>query len=117
MIKYLLTLCFLSPMVYSIEPIDYSINVKSPYQSTMDGWRDGFEIGRKYQNSKQKKELHQAKMTQIEREAEYRNELKSIYEEKEIINNDDFQKLLILYPEFTETTLKLKESFGKIKED
>ena len=108
-------ICIISPIAYSIPPVDYSINAKSPYQSAMEGWENGARMAQQAQYAKQQKELHQARLSQIKREEEYRDELKNLYNDKGELNDDSFQKLLILYPEFTDTTLKLKESLESLK--
>ncbi|MCR4530040.1 hypothetical protein [Acinetobacter venetianus] len=114
--NYLFGLCLISPFAYSVPPIDYSINAKSPYQSAMEGWENGARMAQQAQYAKQQKELHQARLAQTKREEEYRGELKNLYN-KGSLNDDSFQKLLILYPEFTDTTLKLKESLGTLKRE
>lgn len=115
--KYLIILCLISSFAYSVPPNDYSINAKSPYQSAMQGWKNGARMAQQAQYAKQQNELHQARLSQIKREEEYRAELKNLYNDKGALNDDSFQKLLILYPEFTDTTLKLKESLGALKRE
>lgn len=54
-------------------PIDYSIDTKSPYDSAMDGWQRGGEMAQQVQNAKQQRELHQARMAQIQKESKLTN--------------------------------------------
>ncbi|AIL76271.1 hypothetical protein IX88_14005 [Acinetobacter baumannii] len=71
--KFLLIFCLVSPLSYSMPPIDYSIDTKSPYDSAMDGWQRGGEMAQQVQNAKQQRELHQARMAQIQKESKLTN--------------------------------------------
>ncbi|WP_332605485.1 hypothetical protein [Acinetobacter sp. ESBL14] len=102
---------------YYNPPYDYSIKTKDASTSAFDGYEQGLRIASQRESAKQQRELHQAKVAQLKRAEEYRDELKNLYTNKGGLSDESYQKLLILYPEFSESTLKLKESLDKLKSE
>lgn len=99
---------------YYNPPHDYTIETKSAFQSSMEGWEAGQKSAMMAQESKRKRELHNAEMAKIKREDDYRAELRRFSDKPETLTNENLMKIMILYPEFNETTLKLKESLDKL---
>lgn len=94
------------------QPYDYSINAKDPIKSSSEGFNSGFSMAKSAQISRQEREERQAK---IKRQDEYRNDLKKAYEDYKSHDDDSFQKLIIAYPEYADTTLKVQESITNLK--
>lgn len=118
---FILTIGILSSSIYADsyylidnknQPYDYSINAKDPIKSSSEGFNNGLNMARVAQRSRQEREERQAKM---KREEEYRKDLRKAYEEYKSQNDDSFQKLIISYPEYADTTLKVKKSLTSLK--
>lgn len=107
-------LCTISSSAYSGQPYDYTINTPN---TAFQGFQQGVLMGQQVQNARQQRELHQAQIDQISREKEYKRELRKLYDDPALLSNESLVKLMILYPEFNDTTLKIKESFDKMKSE
>lgn len=110
-------LCIISSSTYSGQPYDYTINTPNPATTAFQGFQQGVLMGQQVQNARQQRELHQAQIDQINREKEYKRELRKLYDAPALLSNESLMKLMILYPEFNDTTLKIKESFDKMKSE
>ena len=110
-------LCTICSAAYSGQPYDYTINTPNPADTAFRGFQQGVLIGQQVQNARQQRELRQAQIDQINREQEYKRELRKLYDEPALLSNESLMKLMILYPEFNDTTLKIKELFDKMKSE
>lgn len=110
-------LCVVSGSAFCVQPGDYTINTPNPATTAFHGFQQGVLIAQQAQYAKQQRDLHQAQINQINREGEYRSELRKLYDDPALLNNESLIKLMILYPEFNDTTLKIKELFDKMKSE
>ncbi|QIC70754.1 hypothetical protein [Acinetobacter indicus] len=99
---------------YYTKPYDYTINTPNPSSSAFHGLQQGMLIAQQAQSAKQRKEAHQAQMEQLNREKGYREELRKLHDNPTLLNDESLMKLMILYPEFNDTTLKIKEAFDRM---
>ncbi|QXB47653.1 hypothetical protein [Acinetobacter seifertii] len=99
------------------QPNDYSMNVKDPVKSAFEGYNNGINMARLDQKNKQEKIEYQNKISKIKREEDYRKDLRRVYESSKSLNDDSFQSLIINYPEYADTTLKVKESLNTLKKE
>lgn len=96
------------------QPYDYSIKSQSPSQSMADGFNSGIKMGQMLEQGKQQREIREANAQKSERQLAYRVELKKFYDHPETLNDENLMKLMILYPEFQDTTEKIQNSYHKI---
>lgn len=99
------------------QPNDYSMDVKDPVKSAFEGYNNGLNMARLDQKNKQEKIEYQNKISKIKREEDYRKDLRRAYESSKSLNDDSFQSLIINYPEYADTTLKVKESLNTLKKE
>jgi len=99
------------------QPNDYSMDVKDPVKSAFEGYSNGLNMARLDQKNKQEKLEYQNKISKIKREEDYRKDLRRAYESSKSLNDDSFQSLIINYPEYADTTLKVKESLNTLKKE
>ncbi|WP_394651407.1 hypothetical protein [uncultured Acinetobacter sp.] len=95
-------------------PYDYSINSQSPSQSAADGFNNGVKMAKMLEQGRQQREINQARAEKNKREIEYRTELKKFYDKPETLNDENLMKLMILYPEYQDTTEKIQNSYHKL---
>ncbi len=95
------------------QPYDYSINMGNP-NGNSSAVLSGMAMGAMAQQGAIQREQREIQKNKIKREEDYRAELKKFYDKPETLNNENLVKLMILYPEFQETTLKIQDSYNKL---
>lgn len=97
------------------QPNDYSMKVKDPVKSAFDGYNNGLNMAKIDQKNRQEQLEYQNKIAKIKREEDYKKDLEKVYESSKTQDDDGFQNLIINYPEYADTTLKVKESLATLK--
>lgn len=98
----------------SNQPYDYSLKVPEPSQSMANGIQNGIRMGQMLEQGKQQREIREVNAQKNERQVAYRVELKKFYDHPETLNDENLMKLMILYPEYQDTTEKIQDSYHKL---